>query len=222
MLRMFSRCTCTIDADMCSTITRGSLHIQVLLHLVFAVYRFHEDHLPTLYCAQVALHCVPQKNLAEEVPNPSFKARHSMTTWCSLLVGVITVCFILSYRPLLSVTHAPGASRAISSGEIFRGGVAQHLGPLISHRKQFVLQIHNGSRLGTRGTATHSVCSATSSTDHRHSGFLTLQGPHGRTCGEWAFCAFPPSILFCSAASLQPVEANRSSEGKLKIHMAWS
>ena len=58
--------------------------------------------------------CAPlctQKNLADEVSNPSFEARHSMSTRRSLPLGVITVCCILSYKPLLSVTHASSTNR---------------------------------------------------------------------------------------------------------------
>ena len=53
--------------------------------------------------------CAPlcaQKCLAEEAYNPSFKARHSMSTRRSLLFGVITVSCILSDGPSLSVTQA--------------------------------------------------------------------------------------------------------------------
>ena len=142
VLRMFSRSTCT--AEHVQYYHERSLHIQALFTWCFggvlipAAPRFFEDinHVqdqsPTLSIPKkeangsvsvslvrlfpVALHSAP-RILTEEVSNPSFKARHSISTRRSLPLGVITVCCILSYTPLLSVTHAPGSNRAISSGE---------------------------------------------------------------------------------------------------------
>ena len=119
---------------MCSTITREVPPQSSPLHLVFAVYRFQPLHVssntkterqkskiskrcPFLNkeangCVSLFVRLLPscaplftEKNLAEEVFNPSFKARHSISTRRSLPLGVITVYCILWYKPLLSVTH---------------------------------------------------------------------------------------------------------------------
>ena len=65
-----------------------------------------------------------QKNLAGEVSIPSFKANHSMSTRWTLLAFRSNHCMLhLSYRPLLSVTHAPRTSRATSPGDFSRAAL---------------------------------------------------------------------------------------------------
>ena len=146
VLRMFSRCTCPVDADMCSTIMRESLHIQVLFTWFFQctdlssstflrrrnrVSNTTLQRCPSLkkeakgFGGTVTQLCFTMypKNLVKEVSKPSFRAKHSMSTHSVLHLVVES----------LAVSHTCSRYQSCHLiGRVFYCRVAQHLRPLIS------------------------------------------------------------------------------------------
>ena len=90
--------------------------------------------------ASCAAQCTP-KNCAEEVSNPSFKARHSISTRRSLPLGGDhgMLHFVIQSLAVNRTSTKYHSSHNI--GRVINIAVSQHLGPLIPQRKQFVSTI---------------------------------------------------------------------------------